>query len=144
MVNTLKTKFKNIKNSHGFKFMVDYLKDLAIFALIINIPRMTKGITKTVSEVQAKGLLDGLKSSMENLEAYIHFMNLEDYKYYKDNKEDEPFTLLNLLKSIVGGVLRLLSLAFRPITDKILDTMDNVERNKPTYIYIYKYKDDEE
>lgn len=144
LVNTLKTKFKNIKNSHGFKFMVDYLKDLAIFALIINIPRMTKGITKTVSEVQAKGLLDGLKSSMENLEAYIHFMNLEDYKYYKDNKEDEPFTLLNLLKSIVGGVLRLLSLAFRPITDKILDTMDNVERNKPTYIYIYKYKDDEE
>lgn len=143
LVNTLKTKFKNIKNSYGFKFVVDYVKTLAIMALVINIPRMTKGIVKTVSEVQGKGLLDGIKSSMEQLEAYIHEMDLDEYKGYKDNKENEPFTLLNLLKSIVNGILLLLSTAFRPIGDIVDAVVDNSIYKEPTYVYIYKYKDDE-
>ena len=143
LVNTLKTKFKNIKNSYGFKFVVDYVKTLAIMALVINIPRMTKGIVKTVSEVQGKGLLDGIKSSMEQLEAYIHEMDLDEYKGYKDNKENEPFTLLNLLKSIVNGILLLLSTAFRPIGDIVDAVVDNSIYKEPTYVYIYRYKEDE-
>ncbi len=68
---------------------------------------------------------------------------LIEYKGYKDNKENEPFTLLNLLKSIVNGILLLLSTAFRPIGDIVDAVVDNSIYKEPTYVYIYKYKDDE-
>lgn len=70
-------------------------------------------------------------------------MDLDEYKGYKDNKENEPFTLLNLLKSIVNGILLLLSTAFRPIGDVVDAVVDNSIYKEPTYVYIYKYKDDE-
>ena len=81
--------------------------------------------------------MDGLKSSMEKLEAYIHDMNLDEYREYKDNKEDEPFTLLNLLKSIVNGVFKLISVAVRPIGDAV-DTMivNPIMRKRYSYIQL--------
>ena len=135
LVNTLKTKYNNIKKSKGFKFVVGYLKTLGVVLLVINIPKMTSGIINTVNDVQGKGLLDGLKSSMEKLEAYIHDMNLDEYREYKDNKEDEPFTLLNLLKSIVNGVFKLISVAVRPIGDAV-DTMIVNPSMRKRYSYV--------
>jgi len=60
----------------------------------------------------------------------------ERYEYKeKDNKEDEPFTLLNLLKSIVNGVFKLISVAVRPIGDAV-DTMIVNPSMRKRYSYV--------
>ena len=125
-VQTLKNKFNRYKKTTDYEATVLTLKTIGVVTLILNIPVIAGMVVMTVENVQAEGIIKGVKTSMIELEKYILKMNDTEFDEYKSAKSNNPMTLLSFLRDIVSGIMKFIVAAFRPLGNFMHNTTSDI------------------